>query len=46
MASKTNPICGQCPKSYEQLNGRYCTLLNMNVEYAKEPPCKTTKTKK
>lgn len=42
MATKTNPICAKCAKAYEQLNGRYCTLLKRNVEYDKKPTCKTT----
>lgn len=46
MASHTNPICAKCAKSYEQLNGRFCTLLNRRVEYDKEPPCKTDNKKK
>lgn len=43
MKSKTNPICGKCSKSYESLNGRYCTLLKRNVEYDKKPACQTDK---
>lgn len=43
MRTHTNPICGKCEKAYERLNGRYCTLLNRNVEYAKTPPCQTDK---
>lgn len=43
MASHVNLICAKCPKSYEQLNGRYCTVLKRIVEYDKQPACQTSK---
>ena len=41
MSSHTNPICARCAKAYEQLNGRYCTLIKRNVEYDKTPACQS-----
>lgn len=41
MASHTNPICAQCAKAYERFNGRYCKLLQRNVEYDKTPACQS-----
>ena len=43
MASHTNPICAQCAKAYDRLNGRYCTLLDKSVEYDKKPACQSSK---
>jgi hypothetical protein len=43
MASHVNPTCAKCPKAYEQLNGRYCTVLKRIVEYDKQPLCKQDK---
>lgn len=40
MASQTNPFCAKCPKARNTVNGRYCLQCNINVEYAKEPPCR------
>lgn len=34
-----NPYCAVCHLGINTVNGRYCTRLNKNVEYAEEPPC-------
>lgn len=39
MTSDTNPICAVCETAYLGVNGRFCTVRNHYVEYAKEPPC-------
>lgn len=38
-----NPTCAHCPKAYNHLNGRYCTIFKKLVEHSKEPICKTDK---
>ena len=35
----TNQPCKSCKRSYNRINGLYCTLLDRYVERAATPPC-------
>ncbi len=37
--TKTNLVCAHCDKAHDALNGRYCNILNVYVEYAQQPLC-------
>lgn len=38
-----NPTaCTECPRVANSINGRYCTILDIYVEYRTIPPCQKT----
>lgn len=35
----TNARCAKCRDAHEGINGRYCNILKIYVEYAEKPKC-------